>query len=156
MIRPPSLLLTGAPKCALFSGQGRCEQHRSLSFGNFPWSTFASPQGMSTREWLPLEIHGNWNRIVNWGYIINSIPLSWMLHNHDLINSIYLDSGNKGSGRGACLESRSRCCCVWGLQSHGADTGMGSGFPWLWDGVTGHFCVWLQVELFYPQIHPWI
>lgn len=28
--QPTLLLLTGAPKCALFSGQGGCEQHGSL------------------------------------------------------------------------------------------------------------------------------
>lgn len=124
--QPTLLLLPGIPKCALFSGQGVCEQHGSLSFGNLPWMASPSLQGMSTTEWLPLDVRGNWNRMVSWGYIINSISLSWMLHNHDVIKEIYLDSGNKGSGRGACLESRSRCCCVWGLHSHG---------EWHWDGL---------------------
>lgn len=48
--QPTLLLLTGTPKCALFSAQGVCEQHGSLSFGSFPWKAFPSPQGMSTVE----------------------------------------------------------------------------------------------------------
>lgn len=48
--QPTLLLLTGAPKCVLFSGQGVCEQHGSLSFGNLPWKAFPSLQGMSTME----------------------------------------------------------------------------------------------------------
>lgn len=48
--QPTLLLLTGAPKCALFSGQGVCEQHGSLSFKNFPWIAFPSLQGMGATE----------------------------------------------------------------------------------------------------------